>query len=76
MRDSDAAGLARSLGTEAQIPREEIADWQPLLDYCHGNPLTLRVLVGQAIKTGLRGQQPIGDFVAAIRSGWKSLHSP
>ncbi len=77
MRDSDAAGLARSLakslGTEKQIPREDIADWQPLLDYCHGNPLTLRVLVGQAIKMGLRGQQPIGDFVAAIRSGEQAI---
>jgi len=77
MRNSDAASLARSLakslGTEKQIPREEIADWQPLLDYCHGNPLTLRVIVGQAIKRGLRGPEPIGDFVAAIRSGEQAI---
>jgi tetratricopeptide (TPR) repeat protein len=77
MRNSDAASLARSLakslGTEKEIPREEIADWQPLLDYCHGNPLTLRVIVGQAIKMGLRGPEPIGDFVAAIRSGEQAI---
>ena len=73
MSDSDAASLARSLGTERQIAREEIADWQPLLDYCHGNPLTLRVLVRQAIKTGLRGKEPTADFVTAIRSGEQAI---
>jgi tetratricopeptide (TPR) repeat protein len=73
MRNSDAASLARSLGTERQIAREEIADWQPLLDYCHGNPLTLRVLAGQAIRKGLSGEQPIRDFIAAIRSGEQAI---
>jgi tetratricopeptide (TPR) repeat protein len=69
MRNSDAANLARSLGSEQRITRKEIADWQPLLDYCHGNPLTLRVIVGQAIRMGLRGKTQIGKFVEAIRSG-------
>ena len=73
MRNSDAGRLARSLGTEKQIAREEIADWQPLLDYCHGNPLTLRVLVGQAIRMGLRGNEQIGKFVEAIRSGEQAI---
>src|ERR1019366_6154048 len=68
-----ARSLAKSLGTEKEIPREEIADWQPLLDYCHGNPLTLRVIVGQAIKMGLRGPEPIRKFVAAIRSGEQAI---
>jgi tetratricopeptide (TPR) repeat protein len=73
MRNSDAASLARSLGTEKQIALKEIADWQPLLDYCHGNPLTLRVIVGQAIKMGLRGKEQIGNFVEAIRSGERAI---
>jgi tetratricopeptide (TPR) repeat protein len=69
MRSSDAAKLALKLGEEKKLQRSEIADWQPLLDYCAGNPLTLRVLVGQAVKMGLRGQAQIGAFVEAIRSG-------
>ena len=73
MRNSDAANLARSLGTEKQIAREEIADWQPLLDYCNGNPLTLRVIVGQAIRMGLSGKKQIGDFIEAIRSGEQAI---
>ena len=71
--NSDAANLARSLGGEQQIARKDIADWQPLLDYCHGNPLTLRVIVGQAIKKGLRGKAQIGNFVEAIRSGEQAI---
>ncbi|HEX8071034.1 MAG TPA: CHAT domain-containing protein [Pyrinomonadaceae bacterium] len=73
MRNSDAARLARKLGREKGLKRLEIADWQPLLDYCAGNPLTLRVLVGQAIKAGLRGRQRITDFVEAIRSGEQQI---
>ncbi|MEI7733528.1 MAG: CHAT domain-containing protein [Verrucomicrobiota bacterium] len=73
MRSSAAAALARSLGAERKIAREEIADWQPLLDYCHGNPLTLRVIVGQAIRMKLSGREPIANFVEAIRSGEQAI---
>ncbi len=73
MKPSDAAGLARSLGTERKIGREEIADWQQLLDYCHGNPLTLRVIVGQAIRMKLSGREPIANFVEAIRNGEQAI---
>ena len=73
MRLSDAANLARSLGTEREIARTEIADWRPLLDYCHGNPLTLRVIVGQALRMGLRGRGPIEGFVEAVRSGEQAI---
>lgn len=73
MSRADAANLARSLGTEKQIGRTEIADWQPLLDYCAGNPLTLRIIAGQAIRTGLRGEEQIETFVEAIRSGEQAI---
>jgi tetratricopeptide (TPR) repeat protein len=73
MSDSDAANLAFKLGEERQLNRSEIAEWQPLLDYCAGNPLTLRVLVGQAVKAGLRGRQRIADFVEAIRVGEQKI---
>jgi tetratricopeptide (TPR) repeat protein len=72
MTPSDAANLARSLA-EGQIARKEIADWQPLLAYCHGNPLTLRVIVGQALRQGLRGREPIERFVEAMRSGEQAI---
>lgn len=73
MRNADAARLALKLGEERGLGRSQIADWQPLLDYCAGNPLTLRVLVGQAINAGLRGQQQLEQFVKAIRSGEQQI---
>jgi tetratricopeptide (TPR) repeat protein len=73
MSDSDAANLARSLGGEHQIARQDMADWQPLLDYCGGNPLTLRVIVGQAMRMGLRGKAQIENFVEAIRGGEQAI---
>jgi tetratricopeptide (TPR) repeat protein len=73
MRNSDAARIALKLGEEKGITRSEIADWQPLLDYCAGNPLTLRVLVGQAVKAGLRGRQRIAAFVERIRRGEQQI---
>jgi hypothetical protein len=73
MSHSDAANLARSLGSDQQIARQAIAAWQPLLDYCQGNPLTLRVIAGQAIRMGLHGQEPIEAFVEAIRSGEQAI---
>ncbi|HXY34545.1 MAG TPA: CHAT domain-containing protein [Planctomycetaceae bacterium] len=69
MSNADAASLALKLGEGRGLNRAEIADWQPLLDYCAGNPLTLRVLVGQAVREGKRGRQQIAEFVEAIRSG-------
>ena len=73
MTNGDAAKLARGLGSERQIARDGIADWQPLLDYCRGNPLTLRVIVGQAIRMGLRGKQQIERFVTAVRDGEQAI---
>ena len=69
MSDSDAAKFALKLGQERKLARAEIADCQPLLDYCAGNPLTLRVLVGQAVKAEWRGRKQVEDFVEAIRNG-------
>lgn len=73
MRNSDAARLALRIGNEKNLSRSQTAAWQPLLDYCAGNPLTLRVLVGQAVKARLSGQQQIADFVETIRSGEQQI---
>lgn len=73
MRNSDAARLALKLGEDKDLRPSEIAHWQPLLDYCAGNPLTLRVLVGQAVKMRLNGRQRIENFVEAIRRGEQQI---
>lgn len=69
MRASDAARLALKLGEERNLTRSDIGEWQPLLDYCAGNPLTLRILVAQAVRMELRRYEQVGAFIEAIRSG-------
>jgi tetratricopeptide (TPR) repeat protein len=73
MRRSDAARLAQQLGAERNLTRSEINSWQPLLDYCAGNPLTLRVIAGQAVRMGLRGEDQITAFVQAVRDGEQQI---
>ncbi len=63
MSREDAARLALKLGEERGLAREEVAGWGPLLDYCAGNPLTLRVIAGQAVRMGLRTGEQIGRFI-------------
>ncbi|MCH8047893.1 MAG: CHAT domain-containing protein, partial [Planctomycetes bacterium] len=69
MSGADAAGLALQLGEEKKLTRSQIGQWQPLLDYCAGNPLTLRVIAGQAVKMGLQDNDQIEQFIQAVRDG-------
>ncbi|MGZ4954173.1 MAG: hypothetical protein ACXV8Q_03595 [Methylobacter sp.] len=57
MSNSDAALLAIELGHERGLSQADIADWQPLLRFCGGNPLTLRIVILQALKQNLRGRE-------------------
>jgi len=50
-------------------------DWRPLLRYTAGNPLTITVLVGQALREGLATTGDIEAFVARIRAGETSLEA-
>ena len=50
-------------------------DWRPLLRYTAGNPLTITVLVGQALREGLTTTSHIEEFMARIRTGEASLEA-
>jgi tetratricopeptide (TPR) repeat protein len=52
---------------------DEVEDWRPLLAYSRGNPLTLTVLVGQALREGLRTREQVEGFVARLRAGEQHL---
>jgi tetratricopeptide (TPR) repeat protein len=47
----------------------DVEDWRPLLRFTQGNPLTITVLVGQALRDGLRTKDQIEAFVAQLRAG-------
>jgi tetratricopeptide (TPR) repeat protein len=50
-------------------------DWRPLLRYAAGNPLTITVLVGQALREGATATEDIEGFVTRIRAGEASLEA-
>jgi tetratricopeptide (TPR) repeat protein len=61
--------LARALAEKRGYRISEVADWGPLLRFTEGNPLTITVLVRQALRDGLTKKGQIDDFVAKLREG-------
>ncbi|HUT89275.1 MAG TPA: CHAT domain-containing protein, partial [Thermoguttaceae bacterium] len=61
--------LARAIAERHGRRLADVDDWRPLLRFTGGNPLTLTVLVGQALRDGLRTREQIEEFVDALRAG-------
>ena len=70
---TDRAALANALARELDWPSAPILAWKSLLEFSDGNPLTIRVTVGQAISERLESTRGIENFVAALRSGAAKL---
>jgi hypothetical protein len=51
------------------------ADWRPLLRYAAGNPLTITVLAGQALRENLTSTADVDAFVARLRAGEAQLET-
>ena len=65
----DREALARAIGRQYGRDHLDMSAWRPLLRYTQGNPLTTRVVVGQAIRDGLETREQIEAFVEKLRSG-------
>jgi tetratricopeptide (TPR) repeat protein len=63
--------LARALAERHGRSLQELSDWMPLLRFTGGNPLTIAVLVGQALRDGLKNIAQIESLVARLRLGEK-----
>jgi len=61
--------LARALADRHQKPFTEVEDWLPLLRFTGGNPLTITVVVGQALRDGLHTREQIEWYVGKLRAG-------
>ncbi|HKZ86352.1 MAG TPA: CHAT domain-containing protein, partial [Anaerolineae bacterium] len=61
--------LARALAEKHGRRITEVEDWRPLLGFTQGNPLAITVLVGQALRDGLKTRKEIEAFVARLRAG-------
>jgi len=61
--------LTRALAAKHGRSISEVQDWRPLLNFTRGNPLTITVLVGQALRNNLKSKEQIESFVAGLRAG-------
>jgi tetratricopeptide (TPR) repeat protein len=61
--------LARALAEKHGRRLIDVADWRPLLEFTQGNPMTITVLVGQALRDGLKTKEQIEVFVRELRAG-------
>lgn len=61
--------LARALARKHQHHLTDVNVWLPLLRFTQGNPLTVTVLVGQALRDKLTTKAQIAAFVDQLRAG-------
>jgi len=61
--------LARALAEKHGRRITDVDDWRPLLQFTQGNPLTITVLVGQALRDGVKTRDQIDAFVTRLRAG-------
>ena len=61
--------FARALAEKYSQKLSDVRDWRPLLEFTHGNPLTILVLVRQALRDGLHTSEEIESFITLLRAG-------
>jgi tetratricopeptide (TPR) repeat protein len=61
--------LARELAKKYRKRLDVVKDWLPLLRYTQGNPLTITVVVGQALRAGLSTNEQIEAYLARLKAG-------
>ena len=66
---TESLQLVRALAAKHRRRLTDIEDWRPLLAFAQGNPLTLTVVAGEALRQKLKIKEQIEAFVARLRSG-------
>jgi tetratricopeptide (TPR) repeat protein len=65
----ESMALARAIAKKRGRVLSEIGSWKPLLQYAHGNPLAIHVLVGQALNDELESAEELEMFLSQVQSG-------
>ncbi len=69
MRMQERVQLARELAIKHGKTLGAVDDWFPLLHFSGGNPMTLTVVAGQALRDGLKTREQIEAYVEQLRAG-------
>ncbi|MDM8557354.1 CHAT domain-containing protein [Candidatus Parabeggiatoa sp. HSG14] len=73
MPHTERAQLAKALAEKYGRMTSNMGAWKPLLDFSQGNPLTITVLVGQALRDGLTSKEQVLAFVEKLQAGEKAF---
>ncbi|MBW4692302.1 MAG: CHAT domain-containing protein [Lyngbya sp. HA4199-MV5] len=65
--------FARELAKKHGYHLTDVGNWLPLLRYTQGNPLTITVVIGQALRNGYRNKEQIENFVSDLKTGEAEL---
>jgi len=71
MPHTERAQFAKALAEKYNRLTSNMGAWKPLLDFSRGNPLTITVLVGQALRDGLTSEAQVLAFVEKLQAGEK-----
>jgi tetratricopeptide (TPR) repeat protein len=66
---AERMALARAVANKRGRRLTHLDDWRPLLAFTEGNPLTVILLVEQALRAGLRTRDQVEEFVTQLRTG-------
>ncbi len=69
MHMQERVQLAQAIAQRQQRTLTDVDGWRTLLRFTAGNPLTITVVVRQAIRDGLKTRDEIEAFVEKLRSG-------
>ncbi len=69
MRFEESVELTRKLAEKRGRRLTDVEDWRPLLKFTQGNPLAITVIVGQALRDGLRTREQVEAFAARLGAG-------
>ncbi len=69
-----AVELAAALAAMQRHSLRDLADLRPLLRFSQGNPLTITVLLKEALRQGLTNEEQVRHFVEGLRERRASFH--
>ncbi len=61
--------LTRALADKQGKRIADVKDWLPLLRFTQGNPLTITVMVGQALRDGLETSTQVNTYLEKLHNG-------
>jgi tetratricopeptide (TPR) repeat protein len=73
MATGDCLELATEIAAKFGRRLPDVGDWRPLLKYAQGNPLTVKCVIGQALRDGVRTNLQIDQYLTDLKNGEAKL---